>query len=326
MINSLDSNSRSETPRKRGPRPQVVDRVARAIQKRLANGHYAAATYLPAERQLADELQTSRTSVAAAIQRLEDIGLVERHPGRGSYIRPKIDQTICLVHTLYPGYYLIFNEVITLLQGARDALGVSSLATHELSRSDWRDDPLGACENPVGMLLIKLGDHIISAVRDTLARGVPCVVANLEQDYPDIPASCVDHQNVTRRATELLINMGHRRIGYIGNEADRWFYTAALNGYVQTMRSAGLDATPQLIEMVTGSMALAGYIGARALLERDHPPTAIVVARDGYAEGVCKAAEEKQLIIGRDLSVIGYDDLTWPLNPDYLTTFAHPGI
>lgn len=320
-ISSLEQSSDKAT-RKRGPKPQVAERVVRVLQSRLASGEYPAGSYLPAERALSEELQVSRPSVAAAIQKLSDMGVVERHVGRGSYILPLAKKSVRIVHTLYPEYHPIWNEAICLLRGAQQGLGHSSFSVEEASPKEWGPDSRGDS----GVLLIKLSDCLIPTVQAQLQRGLPCVVANLEQDCPDLPASVVDHRAVAEQATSMLLDMGHRRIGYVGNEPGHWFYAKSEAGYQQAIKQAGIACEPQLMEQREEPMILAGYLGARAMLQQDKPPTAIVAARDGYAHGVCVAAKEAGLVVGRDLSVIGYDDLTAPRMPDFLTTFRHPGI
>jgi DNA-binding LacI/PurR family transcriptional regulator len=311
-------------PAKRGPRPRVVGRVAKAIQTRLATGVYPPNTYLPSERQLAEDLHVGRQSIAAAIRNLSELGLVERHPGRGSYIK-RVDQCISILHTVFPGSSIVWSEATCILQGARDRLAASSLTVEEINRLKWQRDSSLLGENVAAALFLEVDEHIRSAVHGLIDRGIPCVVANLEQDFPELPSSFIDHGGVVRQATQLLIDMGHRRIGYIGNEPQVCFYANTLNGYTQSLRDAGIEVDPQLIELRSGTMALAGYLGARALLQQACPPTAIVAARDGYAEGICMAANEAGLVVGRDLSVIGYDNLTWSEGQEFLTTFAHPG-
>lgn len=310
---------------KRGPRPQVVKRVAQALQKRLATGVYPVNTYLPSERQLADDLNAGRQSIAAAIRNLSELGLVERHPGRGSFIRPRIEKTISLIHTVFPGSSLVWVEATAVLQGARDRIVPGSMDLTEVDRLQWIKDPTLLSERTSGLLLIEIDQTIVDRVRSILMRGVPTVVANLEQDYSDVPASYIDHRAVVEQATRLLISMGHRRIGYVGNETNICFYSLARQGYTRALQEAAIPVDPGMIELRQGTMALAGFLGAQKLLAHANRPTAIVAARDGYAEGICQAIHDADLIVGRDVSVIGFDDMTWMDGREFLTTFAHPG-
>jgi DNA-binding LacI/PurR family transcriptional regulator len=65
-------------------------------------------------------------------------------------------------------------------------------------------------------------------------------------------------------------------------------------------------------------------MAARKLLKGKHRPTAIVAGRDLHAEGICRLAGELGLVIGRDLSVVGFDDVSWTQEVPFLTTFREP--
>src|SRR6185437_5087743 len=53
---------------------------------------------LPNEPLLADQMGISRTTVRAALQSLERLGVVSRVPGRGTRVRPQVDRTCMLLH------------------------------------------------------------------------------------------------------------------------------------------------------------------------------------------------------------------------------------
>jgi DNA-binding LacI/PurR family transcriptional regulator len=53
-------------------------------------------------------------------------------------------------------------------------------------------------------------------------------------------------------------------------------------------------------------------------------PTGIVAGRDVLAEGVCHAVEEAGLRVGYDVSVIGFDNVSWECEDPILTTFEEP--
>src|SRR2546427_6731577 len=62
-------------------------RVMQAIQQKISNGHYDAGAWLPAERDLATELEVSRPVVRDAVARLVEKGLISRSPR----CRPRIN-------------------------------------------------------------------------------------------------------------------------------------------------------------------------------------------------------------------------------------------
>lgn len=66
--------------------PAVAATAARLIQQRIADGTYAAGGLLPSQRELAEELGISRTSLREALSTLQGTGLVSAHPGKGMYV------------------------------------------------------------------------------------------------------------------------------------------------------------------------------------------------------------------------------------------------
>jgi LacI family transcriptional regulator len=108
-------------------------------------------------------------------------------------------------------------------------------------------------------------------------------------------------------ATMHLIENGHSRIGFINGE--RWIEAAAerLKGYRQALSTADIPFDPVLVRAGDWQVA-AGYDHALSLLDLPQRPTALFCANDLMAIGALDAARERNLLVPRDLSVIGYDD------------------
>jgi LacI family transcriptional regulator len=108
-------------------------------------------------------------------------------------------------------------------------------------------------------------------------------------------------------ATMHLIESGHRRIGFINGE--QWIEAAAerLKGYRQALSTADIPFDPALVRSGDWQVA-AGYDNALALLDLAQRPTALFCANDLMAIGALDAARERNLLVPRDLSVVGYDD------------------
>ncbi|SMY10015.1 LacI family DNA-binding transcriptional regulator [Flavimaricola marinus] len=123
-------------------------------------------------------------------------------------------------------------------------------------------------------------------------------------------------------AVAHLAKLGHRRIGFINGGAQYCYAPLRLAGFREGMRDAGLPVDEDLIESNAVTLADGERAGDR-LLTRPNPPTAIVCAVDFAALGVYRAAAGRGLVIGRDLSVIGYDGIpegAYAMPP--LTTFT----
>lgn len=109
-------------------------------------------------------------------------------------------------------------------------------------------------------------------------------------------------------ATRHLLDLGHRRIGFVTGPTARSSSVERLAGHAAALADAGLGLDPSLV--VEGNYDLAsGFAAGRHLLALPHPPTAIFASDDTEAIGVVWAAHEAGRHVPNDLSVIGFDDM-----------------
>jgi len=153
--------------------------------------------------------------------------------------------------------------------------------------------------------------------------GFPVVVANLE-DNLDVPCTCVDHAGIMHEAVRLLVGFGHKRIAFLGQNEWVCFFGKAREGYLSGLEEAGIPRDESLIGITESTNALQAYGVTKELLGLSDPPTAFVAARDLLAAGAVQAAHEAGLTVGRDVSVISYDDISWFQEEPFLTTFREP--
>ena len=109
-------------------------------------------------------------------------------------------------------------------------------------------------------------------------------------------------------ATQYLINLGHRRIGFVTGSMDLICSVERLEGYQQALRDNSIAVDTRLIYPGDFSQP-SGFIAGRALLLAPEPPTAIFSSNDVMAFGVMEAARDCGLSIPEDLSIIGFDDV-----------------
>ncbi|MEP3698260.1 MAG: substrate-binding domain-containing protein, partial [Marinomonas sp.] len=109
-------------------------------------------------------------------------------------------------------------------------------------------------------------------------------------------------------AVRRLHALGHRRIGYINGGTKYAYAHLREDGFRAGMQDVGLEVDDALIiqDAVTSAD---GAKAAAALLDHPEPPTAIVCGVDFAALGAYQAAAARNLSVGRDLSIIGYDGI-----------------
>jgi DNA-binding LacI/PurR family transcriptional regulator len=133
---------------------------------------------------------------------------------------------------------------------------------------------------------------------------------------PGVPQTVTDDVTGGRLATEHLLSLGHRRIGFVGDTVRRMSdtnlgFTASqhrLRGYRQALAAAGIDYDPALVRRGPYGPANAEALAAGLLALPDRP-SAIFAASDTQAMGVLTAADRSGIAVPGQLSVIGFDDI-----------------
>lgn len=117
----------------------------------------------------------------------------------------------------------------------------------------------------------------------------------------------VNNRRAFQRATEFLLDLGHRRIALINGLEFMDFAIRRRAGFTDALAARGLQPDPAL--MFSDEMTeLAGYQAARAMLNLGRAPTAFLVSSMISGMGVRRAVEGAGLVLGRDVSIIIHDD------------------
>jgi LacI family transcriptional regulator len=128
-------------------------------------------------------------------------------------------------------------------------------------------------------------------------------------------------------AVRVLLDAGHRRIGYLDDTDAIVASKLRLKGYLSALRE--YDVTPDpLLHVASQATVLGGVTGGGALLDlpADVRPSAIFCFNDRMAMGLYRAARHRGLSVPRDLSIVGFDDQEYiasELDPP-LTTMRLP--
>lgn len=140
----------------------------------------------------------------------------------------------------------------------------------------------------------------------------------------DAPYVVVDDRVGARLAVEHLINLGHQYIGFIGGPADVQSSRDRMATYREVLQEHGLAEKEEWMGFSDFTQA-AGRKAGRQMLSLPERPSAIFAANDMIALGVLEVAEEMGVLIPDDLSLVGYNDISYASLPRVqLTTVAQP--
>jgi LacI family transcriptional regulator len=117
----------------------------------------------------------------------------------------------------------------------------------------------------------------------------------------------VNNRSAFRRATDFLLDLGHKRIGLINGIEEMDFAMRRRDGYRAALEARGISIDPKLTHAFEMTEPF-GYAKTCEMLDSDAPPSAIIASSLIPALGVRRAVEERGLTIGKDVSIICFDD------------------
>jgi Transcriptional regulators len=136
----------------------------------------------------------------------------------------------------------------------------------------------------------------------------PLVAVDPHLGASHLPSVDADNLKGARMATEYLIGLGHRRIGFLAGRSDLESARLREQGYRDALADAGIPFDPNLVQ--AGEFRLDESAAAAArLLDQKPRPTAIFAANDLSAIETMRVARERGLSIPEDLSVVGFDNI-----------------
>jgi LacI family transcriptional regulator len=157
-----------------------------------------------------------------------------------------------------------------------------------------------------GVLLVSLRPSDEQVAR-FVASGTPMVL--LDAAHPRLSHVTIDDVEGGRLAAGHLLELGHRRIAYVGDAPTGFGWGShRRTGYEEALRETGVEPDPGLAKEGVHSRAVARSQAAELLALPD-PPTAVFAASDTQALGVLDAARGAGVAVPGGLSVIGFDDL-----------------
>lgn len=215
-----------------------------------------------------------------------------------------------------------FTRMVRIVEDAAFRRGFRVLLsnTDETAEKQRLYLDLLASERVRGVVLVPI-DPAAPEIGRLLDLSIPVVAFDRVAADPRADAVIVDNVESSRRATEHLIQLGHREIGFIGGRLDIQTGAERTAGYTAAMTAAGL--TPRAVD---GDFRLEqGRRAAEQLLAGEPRLTALVVANNLMTVGALQAINARGLRLPEDLAVVGMDDPFWAslISPP-LTTMVQP--
>lgn len=140
------------------------------------------------------------------------------------------------------------------------------------------------------------------------ARLPPCVGVFEPVFNGGIPYVGVDDVEGARKAADLLIAEGHRKIAFIGDSRTKLAHNRRRAGYEAGLDAAGISRQGRIVLEGDGTIE-SGRLALEQLFMRDDLPTAFMCVNDQTALGVMIGLKARGYDVPRDFSVTGFDDI-----------------
>ena len=306
----------------------LYEQLLNEIRRCILAGEWAPGILVTSELTLQRELHISRSTIRQAFTAARNEGLIETVPGKGTYVslNPAHHSSTRLVGFISPNMRSSFD--VMLFRGAENFLrsadyriifSISDASLDEenrLLRLLQREHVAGVILWPV------MGDDPQRAAVEMVRQHAHLVL--LDRALPHVEADLVtsDNFNGGYIATQHLISLGHRKIGFLSRRYIHLLPIAErLRGYYQAMQDAALEPlelvllnstqelnTEYALRSYTSSSGEDIYQLCQYLASPDHA-TALFASNDLIATQVLRPAEMNNVRVPQDISLVGFDDL-----------------
>ena len=301
----------------------LLSQLMTYFRERILDGRLSVGTRLPTDDELADLYQISRDTVRQALALLANEGLIERVQGRGTFViqprsnggavtQPKQKQ-IGLVLNRTLRTHLTMNLLVGVEQAAKSH-GYNVSFTYAEGEQDQqaRDIARLQANHVLGMIIWAMGDTTHDAsILQLQTDQFPLVL--IDRYFPGLAIDYVGSDNTGGgyRATEHLLILGHRRIGFVFAQEETLQTTSVYErwqGYCKALQKYEVPYDETLVVPDVRKLQSGAREGLVEFLQRPDRPSAIFAVNDFIALDVLQAARAIHLRIPEDLAVVGFDD------------------
>jgi LacI family transcriptional regulator len=165
-------------------------------------------------------------------------------------------------------------------------------------------------EKRVDGIIMAISSSEVGHIRRIVEGGTLMVLIDRAAWGLELPSVLVDNEGGVRRATEYLLDLGHRSVGVVCGSSEVATSRERVKGYRAALSAAGIPFDPSLV--VEGAFKeTGGHSAAMQLWRRPDRPTAIMSLSNVMTTGALLALRQCGARIPEDISFIGFDDLPY---------------
>jgi GntR family transcriptional regulator of arabinose operon len=297
----------------------------------ILSGRWANGSRIPSESEFVRHLKISRSTVRLALQQAEIQGLIERFPGRGTFVTYHPTQEYARRLVAFVIHWFDSDSLLLMLKGAEaEARGRGyQIILNTVQNQQEEIEVLQRLkdESISGVLIWPNAGASKEDPQNVLnysAVGLPIVVMDRPIHGVDCDFVTSDHYSGAQALMEHLIELGHRQIAFLSNQ-QTYLYAVRerYRAYCDVMERNGLKPQqPWLIGQPNSELGGSDVLRAstsdraacleeiKALISAADPiPTAIFALHDYMAIMVMRALKQMNIPVPEGMSITGFDDL-----------------
>jgi|SRR6185312_3236849 len=342
MANKTKASLKTRSSNNGQPEPEEhkYQHIFASLQEGIASGRYAVGSRLPSELELVRRFDVCRVTAAKAIKKLQQLGLVERRIGSGTYVRAQPADTSRLFGLLIPelGQTEIFEPICRGMAGfplatRNSLLWGSSIGVNEpkeqiaeeLCQQYISERVSGVFFAPLE--LVAGMDEVNRKIAAMLDRArIPVVL--LDRCFMQYPARSkydlvgIDNRRTAYAAVEHLVKVGAKKIAFLGKPYSAQTVDARIAGYREALLAHGLNREGDLLFRCDPEDSR--QIGR--IIKRNKPH-AFLCANDHTAANLMRTLIALGISIPETVKIVGIDDVKYAsLLPIPLTTQHQPCV
>lgn len=306
--------------------------VQQTIMKMIKSGELPINSLLPSEAALMERCNVSRNVVRQALKNLTDKGITQSVKGVGTFVKEVPNNTshttIIGLITFFPHSY-IFPHIIEGIDSILHPKGFHLLIGYS-HHSKIREKALlhqFIQKGVSGIILEAVGDGSPSSsnqhiVEEIMKRHIPIIL--IDNPMKDIKAtSIILNDRMSGRESALyFLNKGHKDFA-IFYQKDYFPKIERMMGMKEALEKEGPNISISLFPFTgQGNHSNAREVANSLISSYNKTHLAIFSTSDEDAELIIEEAKKAHLVVGEDISIIGFDNF----EPLEITTFTHPSV
>ena len=302
----------------------LYQQISDDLKQKIVTKTFKSGDQLPTEKELSETYSVSRITAKRALTELEQLGLVSRTRGKGTFVQElNKNHTKLLKRVLFiiPFEGMSFGD---FTQGLVPALKVENTTVFITYASYLKENTAEDIkENFDGLIYYPMyTEDYLDILLELSLQNFPVVL--LDKQIYDLGFPCVssDNFNGGEQAAQALLNLGHKRIAFVASNDTHHPQTTRNRylGYVKVLKEQGIKFHTTLDDSLYTESSVLELI-------HNEKVTGLICENDLVALQTMKTLQDSHFSVPNDISIIGFDDIqAASLSNPPLTTIAQDFI